>query len=179
MKQAAESLKNQIRDKPGEGTTSSIANAVINGLAYTGDAALGSVDYAADAAMALAFCTAGDSYCVTALNDLAGIILPGKKVPGVVKEVDPNLEIATGQAVGTSLARSNSETVDPAYRNNQVKPGESLQNQAWLLHVHLSVESARCLNKIPARSPKRKNSRCLRRMEGQVVKPCVQARAID
>uniref|UniRef100_UPI00051921E9 VENN motif pre-toxin domain-containing protein n=1 Tax=Yersinia enterocolitica TaxID=630 RepID=UPI00051921E9 len=33
MKQAAESLKNQIRDKLGEGTTSSIANAIITALA--------------------------------------------------------------------------------------------------------------------------------------------------
>lgn len=51
VKQAAESLKDQIRNKLSEGTTSSIANAIINGLADTGDAALGSVDYAADAAM--------------------------------------------------------------------------------------------------------------------------------
>lgn len=31
---------------------------------------------------------------------LAGIILPGKKVPGVIKVVDPTIKIATGQAVG-------------------------------------------------------------------------------
>ncbi|MEB7586619.1 hypothetical protein NGC36_15205 [Serratia rubidaea] len=72
MKQAAESLKNQVRDKLGEGTTSSIANGIINALADTGDAALGSVDYAADAAMALAACAAGDSYCNKALSDLSG-----------------------------------------------------------------------------------------------------------
>ncbi|MGP6137358.1 hemagglutinin repeat-containing protein [Enterobacter chuandaensis] len=70
-KQAAESLKNQVRDKLGEGTTSAIANAIINGLADTGDAALGSADYAADAAMALASCAAGDSYCTKAMSDLA------------------------------------------------------------------------------------------------------------
>ena len=95
--------------------------------------------------MALASCAAGDSYCGTALNDLAGknqavadsvkalmssdtwsavaetvkeaakgnqaaleatggmlagIILPGKKVPGTLKAVDPTIKIATGQAVG-------------------------------------------------------------------------------
>ncbi|CAI0889464.1 hemagglutinin repeat-containing protein [Serratia entomophila] len=72
VKQAAESLKNQVRDKLGEGTTSSIANAIINGLADSGDAVLGGADYAADAAMALAACAAGDSYCSTALNDLSG-----------------------------------------------------------------------------------------------------------
>lgn len=72
MKQAAESLKNQVRDKLGEGTTSSIANAIINGLADSGDAVLGGADYAADAAMALASCATGDSYCSTALNDLSG-----------------------------------------------------------------------------------------------------------
>ncbi|SUB09006.1 Possible hemagglutinin (DUF638) [Pantoea agglomerans] len=144
-KQAAESLKDKVREKLGEGTTSAIANAIINGLADTGDAALGGADYAADAAMALASCATGDSYCGTALNDLsgknqavadsvkalmssdtwsavadtikqasegnqvaleatggmlAGIILPGKKVPGVIKVVDPTIKIATGQAVG-------------------------------------------------------------------------------
>ncbi|MEN5018916.1 hypothetical protein ABEH87_21610, partial [Erwinia sp. Eh17-17] len=31
---------------------------------------------------------------------LAGIILPGKKVPGVVKAVDPTIKIATGITVG-------------------------------------------------------------------------------
>ena len=31
---------------------------------------------------------------------LAGIILPGKKVPGTLKAVDPTIKIATGQAVG-------------------------------------------------------------------------------
>jgi filamentous hemagglutinin len=71
-KQAAESLKDQVRDKLGNGTTSAIANAIINGLADTGDAALGGTDYVADAAMALASCATGDSYCGTALNDLAG-----------------------------------------------------------------------------------------------------------
>ncbi|MDQ1212871.1 hypothetical protein QE436_002185 [Pantoea anthophila] len=145
MKQATESLKNQVRDKLGEGTTSSIANAIINGFADTGDAALGSVDYVADAAMALAACAAGDSYCSRAIGDLsgknqavadsvtvlmqsetwsamadtikqasegnqlaleatggmlAGIILPGKKVPSALKAVDPTIKIATGATVG-------------------------------------------------------------------------------
>ncbi len=71
-KQAAGSLKDQVREKLGEGTTSSIANAIINGLADTGDAALGGADYAADAAMALAACAAGDSYCSRAMSDLSG-----------------------------------------------------------------------------------------------------------
>jgi len=72
VKQAAESLKNQVREKLGEGTTSSIANGIINALADTGDAALGGADYVADAAMALAACAAGDSYCSKALSDLSG-----------------------------------------------------------------------------------------------------------
>lgn len=146
VKQTAESLKNQVRDKLGEGTTSAIANAIINGLADTGDAALGGADYAADAAMALASCAAGDSYCSKALSDLsgknqavadsvkalmnsetwsavketvvqasegnqaaleatggmlAGLIIPGKKLPNAVKAVDPTIKIATGQAIGT------------------------------------------------------------------------------
>ncbi|HFQ9140657.1 TPA: hemagglutinin repeat-containing protein [Enterobacter cancerogenus] len=152
-KQAAESLKNQVREKLGEGTTSSIANGIINALADTGDAALGSADYAADAAMALASCAAGDSYCSKAMSDLAGknqavadrvsammqsetwsavadtvkeaadgnqaaleatggllagIILPGKKIPTAGKLVDPTVKIATGSTVGAfeaSLSR--------------------------------------------------------------------------
>ena len=144
-KQVAESLKDKVREKLGEGTTSAIANAIINGLADTGDAALSGADYAADAAMALAACAAGDGYCSKALSDLsgknqavadsvkalmssdtwsavkdtvvqasegnqaaleatggmlAGIILPGKKVPGVIKAVDPTIKIATGITVG-------------------------------------------------------------------------------
>ncbi|WP_199177644.1 VENN motif pre-toxin domain-containing protein, partial [Erwinia sp. B116] len=145
VKQAAESLKEQVRDKLGNSTTSSIANSIITALADSGDAALGSADYVADAAMALASCAAGDSYCSQALSDLsgknqavadsvkalmssdtwsavkdtvvqasegnqaaleatggmlAGIILPGKKVPGALKTVDPTIKIATGVTVG-------------------------------------------------------------------------------
>ncbi|MGP9418052.1 hypothetical protein ACT3RT_03515 [Ewingella sp. AOP9-I1-14] len=72
MKQATESLKDQIRDKLGKGTTSSIANGIINAFAETGDSALGGVNYAADAAMALAACATGDSYCSKAMSDLSG-----------------------------------------------------------------------------------------------------------
>ena len=72
VKQAAESLKNQVREKLGNGTTSSIANGIINVLADTGDAALGGADYVADAAMALAACAARDSYCSRAMSDLSG-----------------------------------------------------------------------------------------------------------
>ena len=72
VKQSAEWWKDQVRDKLGEGTTSAIANGIINAIADTGDTALGSADYVADAAMALASCAAGDSYCTKALNDLSG-----------------------------------------------------------------------------------------------------------
>ncbi|NIG87159.1 hypothetical protein M5J15_02095 [Serratia symbiotica] len=44
VKQAAESLKNQVRDKLGNGTTSAIAKAIINGLADTSDTVLGGTD---------------------------------------------------------------------------------------------------------------------------------------
>ena len=71
-KQMAESLKNQVREKLGEGTTSSIANGIINGLADSGDALLGGGDYALDFVMALASCATGDSYCDKALSDLSG-----------------------------------------------------------------------------------------------------------
>lgn len=72
MKQGVESLKDQIRDKLGEGATSSIANGILSALADTGDTALGGMDYAADGAMALASCAVQDGYCVKALSDLAG-----------------------------------------------------------------------------------------------------------
>ena len=150
VKQAAESLKEQVRDKLCNGTTSAIANTIIGTIANTSESALGGVDYVADAAMALAACATGDSYCSKALSDLtgknqavadsvkallksetwsavadtvkqagdgnqlaleatggmlAGIILPGKKVPGVgnrietVLKAEKNWEIARNKAI--------------------------------------------------------------------------------
>ncbi|MGX5057072.1 VENN motif pre-toxin domain-containing protein [Enterobacter asburiae] len=99
-KQAAESLKNQVRDKLGEGTTSAIANAIINGLAETGDAALGSADYAADAAMALASCAAGDSYCTKAMSDLAG------KNQAVADSVTALMQSETWSAVADTVKQA-------------------------------------------------------------------------
>lgn len=163
-KQAAESLKDQVREKLGEGTTSSIA--IINALADTGDAALGGADYAADAAMALASCATGDSYCGTALNDLsgknqavadsvkalmssdtwsvvadtikqasegnqvaleatggmlAGIILPGKKVPHVPNAgaVGNMKEFLTQQGLGAQIKNS-------AQKSSQIYQGQSI-----------------------------------------------------
>ena len=166
VKQAAESLKNQVRDKLGEGTTSSIANGIINALADTGDVALGSADYAADAAMALASCAAGDSYCSKAMSDLAGknqavadtvtalmqsetwsavadtvkqaaggnqaaleatggllagIILPGKKVPHVPNAgaVGNMKEFLTQPGLGTQIKNS-------AQKSSQIYQGQSV-----------------------------------------------------
>ncbi|OVZ84549.1 hypothetical protein CBW58_23405 [Yersinia frederiksenii] len=100
VKQAAESLKNQVRDKLGEGTTSSIANGIINALADTGDAALGGADYAADAAMALAACAAGDSYCSKALSDLSG------KNQAVADSVTALMKSETWSAVKDTLIQA-------------------------------------------------------------------------
>ncbi|PXW48287.1 colicin D domain-containing protein [Dickeya zeae] len=72
VKESAEWWKKQIRDKLGEGTTSAIANGIINAVTDTGDSAIGSADYVADTAMALASCATGDSYCNKALSDLSG-----------------------------------------------------------------------------------------------------------
>ncbi len=105
VKQAAESLKDQVRSKLGDGTTSSISNAMINGLADTGDAALGGADYAADAAMALASCAAGDSYCRTAMNGLAG------KNQAVADSVKSLMQSETWSAVA--------ETIKQASEGNQ------------------------------------------------------------
>nr|WP_159336935.1 hypothetical protein [Erwinia rhapontici] len=131
VKQSAELWKDQVRDKLGKGAASAIANSIINVIADSGDAALGSADYvvdtaialascAADAAMALASCAAGDSYCTKAMSDLAGknqaaleatggmlagIMLPGKKVPGVgnrietVLKAEKNWETARNKAI--------------------------------------------------------------------------------
>ncbi len=100
VKQAAESLKNQVRDKLGEGTTSSIANGIINALEDTGDAALGGADYAADAAMALAACAAGDSYCNKALSDLSG------KNQAVADSVTALMKSETWSAVKDTLVQA-------------------------------------------------------------------------
>jgi len=165
-KQATEFLKDQVREKLGEGTTSSIANGIINALADTGDAALGGADYAADAAMALASCATGDSYCGTALNDLsgknqavadsvkalmssdtwssvkdtivqasegnqaaleatggmlAGIILPGKKVPHVPNAgaVGNMKEFLAQPGLGTHIKNS-------AQKSSQIYQGQSI-----------------------------------------------------
>lgn len=72
VKQVTANLKDQVRDKLGEGTLSAIVNSIIGAAADSGDALLGGADYGADAAMALTSCAMGDSYCTQALNDLAG-----------------------------------------------------------------------------------------------------------
>jgi filamentous hemagglutinin len=72
VKQTANTLKDQVRDKLGEGTLSSIVNSIIGAAADTGDAVLGTADYGADTAMALTACAVGDGYCNQALSDLAG-----------------------------------------------------------------------------------------------------------
>ncbi|WP_255210184.1 hypothetical protein, partial [Erwinia persicina] len=100
VKQSAEHWKEQVRDKLGNGTTSSIANGIINALADTGDAALGGADYAADAAMALASCAAGDSYCSTALNDLSG------KNQAVADNVKALMQSDTWSAVADTIKQA-------------------------------------------------------------------------
>nr|WP_275244380.1 VENN motif pre-toxin domain-containing protein [Pantoea ananatis] len=72
VKQIAGNMKDQVRDKLGEGTLSAIVNSIIGAAADTGDAVLGGADYGADAAMALTSCAMGDSYCTKAISDLSG-----------------------------------------------------------------------------------------------------------
>lgn len=71
VKKAAKDLKEQVRDKLGEGTLSATINGIINATVELGDTALGTADYGADVAMALTACAMGDSYCNKALSDLA------------------------------------------------------------------------------------------------------------
>ncbi|MCW2485262.1 hemagglutinin repeat-containing protein [Candidatus Symbiopectobacterium sp. NZEC127] len=166
VKQSAEYWKEQVRDKLGDGTTSAIANSIINAVADTGDAALGGADYVADAAMVLASCAAGDSYCSQALSDLsgknqaaadtitalmqsetwsavadtvkkasegnqvaleatggmlAGIILPGKKVPYVPNAgaVGNMKEFLTQPGLGSQIKNS-------AQKSSQIYQGQSI-----------------------------------------------------
>ncbi|HEY3591868.1 MAG TPA: hypothetical protein VGL07_17645 [Buttiauxella sp.] len=65
-------MKAQVREALGDGSLSQLVNGTINALADSGDTALGSADYAADAAMALTACAIGDSYCTKAMSDLSG-----------------------------------------------------------------------------------------------------------
>ncbi len=71
VKQTAGNMKDQVRNKLGEGKLSAIVNSIIGAAADTGDAVLDGADYGADAAMALTTCAMGDSYCIHALSDLA------------------------------------------------------------------------------------------------------------
>lgn len=63
VKQIAGNMKDQVRDKLGEGPLSAIINSIIGAAADTGDVVLGGADYGADTAMALTSCAMGDSYC--------------------------------------------------------------------------------------------------------------------
>ncbi|WP_455813230.1 VENN motif pre-toxin domain-containing protein [Pseudomonas graminis] len=100
VKQSAEIWKDEVRDKLGNGTTSSIANGIINALVDTGDTAIGSADYVADAAMALASCATGDGYCDRALSDLAG------KNQAVADGVKALMQSETWSAVADTLKQA-------------------------------------------------------------------------
>ncbi|WP_312217405.1 VENN motif pre-toxin domain-containing protein [Pantoea vagans] len=100
VKESAEWWKKQVRDKLGDGTTSAIANSIINAVADTGDAALGRTDYVADGAMALASCAVGDGYCNKALSDLAG------KNQAVADAVKTLMKSETWSAVADTLKQA-------------------------------------------------------------------------
>ena len=76
VKESAEQWKEQVRETLGEGSLSQRVNSTINAIADSGDTAIGSADYAADAAMALTACAIRDSYCTKSMSDLAGKIRP-------------------------------------------------------------------------------------------------------
>ncbi|RJL48334.1 VENN motif pre-toxin domain-containing protein, partial [Pectobacterium carotovorum] len=100
VKESAEWWKKQVRDKLGEGTTSATANSIINAIADSGDTAIGSADYVADAAMALASCAAGDSYCNKALGDLSG------KNQAVADSVKALMKSETWSAVADTIKQA-------------------------------------------------------------------------
>ncbi|WP_233598564.1 hypothetical protein [Erwinia sp. 198] len=178
VKECAEWWKKQARDKLGEGTTSAIANSIINAIADSGDTAIGSADYIADAAMALASCATGDGYCDRALIDLsdknqavadsvkalmssdtcsavadtikqasegnqaaleatggmlAGIILPGKKVPHVPNSgaVGDMGEFFKQSGFG-NLAKESSQ------KSSQVFQGQSVYQAKNAIGEHIS-----------------------------------------
>ncbi|ENT6551959.1 colicin D domain-containing protein [Escherichia coli] len=105
VKQSAEWWKTQVWDKLGDGASSAIANGIINVIADSGDTAIGSADYVGDAAMALASCATGESYCDKALSDLAG------KNQAVADSVKALMQSETWSAVA--------ENVKQAYGGNQ------------------------------------------------------------
>ncbi|KFB99277.1 putative heme utilization/adhesion exoprotein [Trabulsiella guamensis ATCC 49490] len=105
VKQSAEWWKTQVRDKLGDGASSAIANGIINAIADSGDTAIGSADYVGDAAMALASCATGESYCDKALSDLAG------KNQAVADSVKALMQSETWSAVA--------DNVKQAYGGNQ------------------------------------------------------------
>ena len=100
VKQSAEWWKDQVRDKLGEGAASSIANSIINAVVDTGDTAIGSADYVADAAMALASCAMGESYCNKALSDLAG------KNQAVADSVNALMQSETWSAMADTIKQA-------------------------------------------------------------------------
>ncbi|MFD3242591.1 VENN motif pre-toxin domain-containing protein [Rahnella perminowiae] len=70
VKESAEEMKAQVREKMGENLASQLTNGVLNAVSETGDLALAGGDTVLDAAMALVSCATGDRYCDTAISDL-------------------------------------------------------------------------------------------------------------
>ncbi len=84
VKQSTEWWKNQVREKLGEGKTSTAVNSVLGALNDAGDFALTGADYLFDGAAAITSCAIGDNYCQRALNDLEG---KNQAVAGSVKSL--------------------------------------------------------------------------------------------
>ncbi|MDE9566053.1 hemagglutinin repeat-containing protein [Xenorhabdus bovienii] len=84
VKESTEWWKDQIREKLGEGKTSTAVNSVLGALNDAGDFALVGADYLFDGAAAITSCAIGDNYCQRALNDLEG---KNQAVAGSVKSL--------------------------------------------------------------------------------------------
>jgi filamentous hemagglutinin len=71
VKESAEEMKARVREKMGDHLASQLTNGVLNAVSEAGDVAMAGGDTILDAAMALASCATGDSYCSTAISDLS------------------------------------------------------------------------------------------------------------
>lgn len=71
VKESAEEMKARVREKMGDNLASQLTNGVLNAVSEAGDVAMAGGDTILDAAMALASCATGDSYCSTAISDLS------------------------------------------------------------------------------------------------------------
>uniref|UniRef100_A8GJ82 Filamentous haemagglutinin family outer membrane protein n=1 Tax=Serratia proteamaculans (strain 568) TaxID=399741 RepID=A8GJ82_SERP5 len=200
VKQVAGNMKDQVRDKLGEGTLSAIVNSIIGAAADTGDAVLGGADYGADGAMALTACALGDSYCDKALSDLAGknqaaadtlkALMKSetwKAVAGQVKEAAQGnqlaLEATGGMLAGMFLPGKKLPDIEvanklPSGPSSSIVPGGGLAAHeaagGHLIDRHVGKTEAELLNRVSTGNVKSASS-----FTDRATAEAVTSKAID